>query len=600
VPSNEQQPAELSTENAEYPAPVRCRRRSIAWIAFVAYSVYLVCRALLRSRTEGATYVPVWELQDSQRFVAWIGDLGLAGFYEFACYIPTGFLAALAFPCHRRGLRRLPISVPALAVAGVITVLVLVVESGLSWRPAATAKLILPALGGLFGAWMGTTWLRGRRARLWLAPKIAVLILTVGLCAGVALWLSVEEGPLPFRPAVVTSGEKRDVLRLIRSKSPRSLKAGQTHTLRLTEHDVNVLLSWGLSLGSSDRKAQVSFAPDQASLDVSVGLTRGGKRRYLNLQLAGNVHIKEGDLTLRVDRCRLGNMRVPSWLVNPWCPVVASLLDYDRRSKPFLDAIKVATVGPDWIEATYTCVNLPPGFREDLFGPAGTGEEVLASARAQAEHLLAIVEELPRGQRPTFTLCFETAFALARERSVERDPVAENRAAIFALGVLLGHQRVEEFLGQVLPDTSYKTARQALRRIPLRERTDWTKHFCVSAAIALLSDAIVSDAAGLFKEELDADTEAGGSGFSFADLVADRAGTTFAVRATCDEAVARAMQDRLADGFKVDDIFPSPAGLPEGISDAELESSYGGVGGPVYLRLVEDIEQRVASCAAYR
>ena len=164
--------------------------------------------------------------------------------------------------------------------------------------------------------------------------------------------------------------------------------------------------------------------------------------------------------------------------------------------------------------------------------------------------------------------------------------------------MLLGHRRVEEFLGDVFPDGYDHTARQALRRVTVRERSDWTKHFCVSAAIAVLSDEVVSDAAGLLKEELDSDT--GGSGFSFADLLADRAGTTFAARATRDNVSARIMQERLSRGFRVDEFFPQAADLPEGIPDAELQSHYGGVGGQAYNRLIDEIEQRIAACAAYR
>ena len=120
----------------------------------------------------------------------------------------------------------------------------------------------------------------------------------------------------------------------------------------------------------------------------------------------------------------------------------------------------------------------------------------------------------------------------------------------------------------------------------------------MSAAIALLSDDVVSDAAGLLKEELDADV--GGSGFSFADLLADRAGTMFAIRATHDEASARAMQERIGSCFRVDDFFPLAADLPEGIPDVELQTYYGGVGGEIYSRFIEDIERRLAACAAYQ
>jgi len=569
----------------------------IGWIVLAAYSLFLVYRALYHGEGSDTANVPMWQLQDSHRLLACIGGLILMGFCEFAYFVPVGFIATIVVPRGSGWLRRFPISLPALAAASTLAALVYVVEIGRSWHLVAVVGLMLPLLGCLFGTWIGTTWLRGRRARLWLLPKIALLAFLAALCAGIILWLSVEETPLPFEAARVSSAEKRRLVYLIRSKSPRSLMEGQTHILRLTEHDIDVLLSWGLSLGSPNRKAKVSLARDSASLSASVGVELGGKTRYLNLIVAGGLGIKEGILSLNMDRCRLGSMQVPRWLVKLSLPVVVSLLSHDRRSKPFLNAIRRVTIEPGSIEITYSRLHLPSGFREDLFGPASASEDVLASTRAQVEHLLAVVSQSPDMQ-PDFGVCFETVFALARERSVSGDPVIENRAGIFTLGMLLGHPRIEEFLGPVLADLDNGAARQVLRRVVLRGRSDWTKHFCVSAAITLLSDELVSDAAGVLKEELDADIK--GSGFSFADLLADRAGTTFAIQATCDEAAARTMQDRLACGFRVEEFFPPAADLPEGIPDAELQSRYGGVGGEGYNHIIKEIERRIATCAAYR
>ena len=60
------------------------------------------------------------------------------------------------------------------------------------------------------------------------------------------------------------------------------------------------------------------------------------------------------------------------------------------------------------------------------------------------------------------------------------------------------------------------------------------------------------------------------------------------------------MQDRLAAGPRIDDIFPPASDLPEGIPDAELQAEYGGVGGKNYNQMTEDIERRLATCAALK
>jgi len=574
------------------------RGRFIARLALAFYVLLLALLALYQAHGSGILGVPLSRLQRTAGFLRWFVRLAWVAFSEFAYFVPLGLLATMALYRVSPRRRWLPLDLGGLAVAGSLTVLLYALEVGRSWHLGSVVGLVLPLLGCIFGTWIGTAWLRGRRARVLLLPKLSLLVLLGVSCVGGLFWLSTEETPMAFEAAKVTSAKKRHLVSLIRSKSPRSLKQGRTHTLRLTENDINVLLAWGLSLGSPDRKAQVKLAGDYASLSASVGVPLGGGRtRYLNLEAAGTVRIDDGALKMDLSRCRLGSVQAPQLLLDMLCPVIMSVLRHDRLSRPFIEAIKAVTIEPNSIVVTYGRVEMPDGFREDIFGPAGAGEQVLASTRAQAGHLLAVVSR-ETGGPPSFGWCFETVFAFARDRSVELDPVAENRAAILALGILLGHHRLEEFLGPVLDGLENRNAQRALRRVRLRGRSDWTKHFCVSAAIAVLSDEVVSDAAGLLKEELDADI--GRSGFSFADLLADRAGTTFALAATGDEGSARAMQQRIAGGFRVEEFFPEAADLPEGISDARLQSDYGGAGGERYRQVMAEIERRIAACAAYR
>ena len=69
-------------------------------------------------------------------------------------------------------------------------------------------------------------------------------------------------------------------------------------------------------------------------------------------------------------------------------------------------------------------------------------------------------------------------------------------------------------------------------RVTLRQRQDFTLHFLISAVIAAEAGTPLADAVGLWKEL--ADARRGGSGFSFNDLAADRAGTRFGERAVRD------------------------------------------------------------------
>jgi hypothetical protein len=220
-------------------------------------------------------------------------------------------------------------------------------------------------------------------------------------------------------------------------------------------------------------------------------------------------------------------------------------------------------------------------------------EDLEPATSAHVANLIALAEQNPKLE---FAQCLEAAFAEAKKRSTDGGAVQENRAAILALGYLLGHSKIGTFVGAGLPAPSNE-ARQTLRPVTLRNRRDWTQHFFVSAALQVLSNALASMDVGLLKEELDAD---GGSGFSFGDLLADRAGTMLAVRATESETAAKAMQDRLAAGFALSDFMPEGADLPEGLSDQEFKNRFGGVGGEGYKRLLTEIDRRIDDCPAYK
>ena len=206
----------------------------------------------------------------------------------------------------------------------------------------------------------------------------------------------------------------------------------------------------------------------------------------------------------------------------------------------------------------------------------GIDDELDAAARATGQHLMAAADQVPDGDAG-FVRLLEIAFSFAEDNSHNTDPVLLNRAAILALGVILGDERVAD-LAQRQIDESLLPEAEALReRITAYGRPDWPRHFWVSAALTLISDADRSIVVGLIKELMDA--APGGSGFSFSDLAADAAGNAFALAATQDAASARATQQRIMRGARIEDYLPHLDDLPEGLTRDQLQTEYGGLGG---------------------
>ncbi|HEX4793207.1 MAG TPA: hypothetical protein VH370_05415 [Humisphaera sp.] len=224
----------------------------------------------------------------------------------------------------------------------------------------------------------------------------------------------------------------------------------------------------------------------------------------------------------------------------------------------------------------------------------GTSAELTLATKAHLQRLVAAANQIPADEH-RFGALLQIALAPVPADSAHDDEVQNNRAAILAWGIAVGDERLARFVG--LKDAELLRQAAALRQgTTLRGRADWSRHYALSAALAVLENPLISDAAGAMKEQLDALT--GGSGFSFGDLAADRAGVRFAVNATRSQPAAKAMQARLQNGFALDDFFPPVADLPENLTVEQFRHAYGGVGSPRYRQQVDEIETRLDPCAA--
>jgi hypothetical protein len=208
------------------------------------------------------------------------------------------------------------------------------------------------------------------------------------------------------------------------------------------------------------------------------------------------------------------------------------------------------------------------------------------------ERLVAVTRDAGVGSRVSLTQILSPLMALAAERGAAGDPRAESRALIAVIAFYVNGKG----LTAIVPSAK-EWPRPVVKTVTLNGRTDFPQHFTVSAALAAHAGSPLSDAIGLYKE---VDDSRRGSGFSFNDLAADRAGTRFGEVATQSAASARGLQRRVTAGMRESDLMPETADLPEFMPEAEFKRRFGGIGAPAYQRMMQDIERRVAACPLYR
>ncbi len=223
----------------------------------------------------------------------------------------------------------------------------------------------------------------------------------------------------------------------------------------------------------------------------------------------------------------------------------------------------------------------------------GISDDLYEVAVATGLHLIEHESEIPKGDEG-FEKLLQIAFSFAEDNSHRTDAVFTNKAAILALGVIVGEEKVAAVAKRRIEFVHIDTIKAIRTRVTLRNRNDLARHFCVSAALAVLSDEERSMTVGIAKELMDATP--GGSGFSFVDLTADRAGTLFATAATKSPGSARRLQETILQSPSVANFFPEIDELPEGLSQVEFQQEYGGLGGEKTGLIVLEIQKRLSKC----
>lgn len=190
--------------------------------------------------------------------------------------------------------------------------------------------------------------------------------------------------------------------------------------------------------------------------------------------------------------------------------------------------------------------------------------------------------------------------ASMRTNGSETSVLAENKAAVMAIIIYFGADRFELLVGDVIiRDYGSLVIRNRLRsQTTLQSRVDLQKHFIYSMALQMFSNVGASDAIGEFKEFLDSSSP-NGSGFSFADLMADRAGTRLAQILTDNEQSALSAQNMLTH---IDDgnLLPTIEGLQEGINEKSFDQLYQNVDSVKYRQKLELIDNRLKTLPIYQ
>lgn len=415
------------------------------------------------------------------------------------------------------------------------------------------------------------------------------LLLLLGMLAVLAL--CIESSPLVAEQALLSADNIDRVKQILRDHRSGSLHSGETKTITLSEKELNLLASHlARRLNSSGAVLTIKegLLALKSTWDISALLPyKKQAAGYLNVEaVIGSSSGDSGIKDLNIHTLSVGQISFPSAVIDAALQIAIGHIDALPVVKEGEKMLRALDIGADDVALTYQ-------WRADsiemLRGHLITTDERRALV---AYHQFLVAEVDRQGRTLTFTRLLEATFRFAQVRSKSADPVAENKAAIIVLAAYANGGG----LSQLIPEArDWPKPRRA--KLRLHGRRDLVQHFMTSATLAVAGGGAMSNAIGLRKEIDDANS---GSGFSFKDLAADRAGVRFAERAVASAASASTLQRRLAKGRDETQLMADVSGLEENLSKVAFERRYGGPGDERFEQVVGMIDHRINKLLLYR
>lgn len=399
-------------------------------------------------------------------------------------------------------------------------------------------------------------------------------VLVLLLLATTVLLLVVEDKPmLRARPDITPEQIARGKI-IFDQNDPRRLKDGSIAKANLDQKDLDLAVNYFVNQYFGG-VAGLTIRQGRAVIKSTLKLPANPLGDYLNL----TVELKQARSLPDIDHLMLGKLRIPGFLAQQLITNGYRLILPNADWQALQSLIEDVKFLDQRMIVTYKWHEKLPTKLSSVFLPE------------QEQHRIEVYQQrlamLTRGskRRLSLTELTQPLFQLASERSRRGEPIGENRAVILVLTLYANHLT----LNKIIP--SFKGQyRPVWRTVTLNQRNDLSKHYLVSATLAAYTGTPLADAIGLYKELEDS---RGGSGFSFIDMTANRAGTLMGELAVQNQTQARKIQAFMSTAQERD-IIPETVDLPEYLTEQEFNRLYGGLEGAAYQKMMQKIEHRIA------
>lgn len=409
-----------------------------------------------------------------------------------------------------------------------------------------------------------------RRFLKWLA---IVLLLTI-IAAAALIFLATDHRALVERSEIISPNSIFQAKRLFDANDPRRLRNGEVRTVAIPA----ALIDEGVNyVAGRYLYGRGSFTQAESAGEIRLSIALPGKR-FLNFRTL----IQAANGKPQISDASLGSLPIPRGLIESAIAQAVTAFGFGKEWQ--LATQSIQTVALDRAAGTVAVTYIwQPTILAQARAVAMQEDDIKRLQVAQSSIAGLLAHRAP-GSKITLAEVLKASLSGSGD-----DPIKQGRATLLVLASHLA----EKDLALLVP-AARGWPRIRWVNITLAGRHDLAQHFVVSAALAAWAGEPVADAIGLYKELDDARD---GSGFSFIDLSADRAGTRFGEALIKNpEHLFKSLKGDLVDA----QLLPAVADLPEDLHRAEFGRRFGNHQSAAFLAMQREIERRLDTLPLYR
>ncbi|RLA25740.1 MAG: hypothetical protein DRQ62_01670 [Gammaproteobacteria bacterium] len=358
--------------------------------------------------------------------------------------------------------------------------------------------------------------------------------------------------------------------------------AGKLVNLDLSERDLNIACAYLLNI-YTDSQSQIHLHSDYLAFTLRFVLPENLFGRYLDIKF--QLHTPKHQAP-KIDNLQIGKIIIPDIYAGLFIDTAIENTRLDEYLKLISQNLKVFRIQAQQLHLVYQSPTEAGKNIQHLLAPK-IDNRALGQYQEKLDQAL---REHDPDWRLSLSNVLQPLFQLAQQRSTASNAIAENRLAIF-----VANRYVNHYPGSTAHRQKNNTTPKY--SVFLYKRIDMAQHFMWSATFSALGNSYLATILGVEKELSDAKK---GSGFSFIDLAADRAGMNFGKQATASPEQALQIQQKMARVKHYRAFMPEIRDLPESLNEQAFSEQYQSTYSAKYQSVLEDIDRRIAECDIYQ